>query len=40
MTAMTTGLAGQQQARSAVLSAFQLMTGALALGRWRSAASP
>ena len=39
MTATTTGLAGQQQVRSAVLIAFQLMTAALAPGHWRSAAS-
>jgi hypothetical protein len=37
MTATTTGLAGQQQARLAVLNARQSMAGASAAGRWRSA---
>lgn len=37
MTATTTGLAGQQQARPPVRSARQSMTRAPAAGRWRPA---
>jgi hypothetical protein len=40
MTAMTTGLAGQQHARPARLSARQSMSGMAAAGRWRSAGPP